>query len=150
MRIRRSLWLVFLFVPLLMWLLVVTSPYYSERLSLALHGQPFARVVPKEKLDSFQFVQIDNLRCRAIVFSREKAVGWILQPMFGFARFVPFSATPNFPDIEFPDALSDLVLPVSWSCRLWLLEAQAVFLLWFLVKRRKAGAVGQGTKVQGG
>ncbi|HXI50401.1 MAG TPA: hypothetical protein VNH84_02825 [Candidatus Saccharimonadales bacterium] len=147
MRTRRPFRLGLLFAPMLLWVLVVTSPFYSAHVSLAFHGRPFARVVPKETLDVFQFVQTDNLRCRAIVFSGEEAVGWILQP-FGFARFVPFSETPNFQDVEFPDMLSDVVLPIAWTCRWWLLGAQALLLFWFAANARKAQALAAGPKAE--
>jgi len=106
-----------------------------------MHGRPFARVVPKEKLDVLQFVSTDNLRSRAIVFSRKTAVGWIYQPMSGFARFVPFSGTSNFDDVGNFDPWFDYCLPVAWHWRWWLLLAQAfVLLLWFRFKKRTVPA----------
>src|SRR5438105_10103729 len=96
MSLRRTFQFAALFAPLLLLALVFTSPYYSARLSLTLHGRPFARVVPKESLDIFKFVSTDSFACRAIVFSNERAVGWICLPSTGgFASFVPFSDKPN-------------------------------------------------------
>src|SRR5712692_5846611 len=115
---RRTIQFVLLFAPLLAFILVLASPHYSSRLSLLLHGRPFARVVPKEKLNVFQFVSTDNIRCAAIVFSRERPVGWICQPMFGFARFVPFSGTPSLDDVHF-DPWADACAVITWSSRWW-------------------------------
>src|SRR5882724_5198704 len=99
MSLRRTFQFAALLAPLLLFALVLTSPYYSARLSMTLHGRPFARVVPKERLDVFKFVSMDNFACRAIVFSNDRAVGWICLPSTGgFASFVPFSDKPNFED----------------------------------------------------
>jgi len=125
-----------LFVPLLVFILLLAAPFYSTRLSLALHGQLFAHVTPKENLDIFQFVSSDNLRSRAIVFSQGTAIGWVYQPISGFSHFIPFSTSPNSP---YAGALSvgfaDYLL-VAWSCRWWLLVVQ-VFLLFFWVRSKK-------------
>jgi hypothetical protein len=118
-------------------LLVLASPYYSDRFSLFLHGRPFARVVAREKLDVFQFVSTDNLSCAALVFSRDKPVGWICRPMCGFSRFVPFSGRPDLGDVSF-DLWADLYAPLAWSCRWWLLAAQAILLLLYARLRQKA------------
>src|SRR6266436_6397520 len=97
MSLRRTFRFLALLAPLLLFALVLPSPYYSARLSLILHGRPFVRVVPKESLDIFKFVSTDSFACRAIVFSNEKAVGWIcLLSTGGFASFVLFSDKPNF------------------------------------------------------
>jgi hypothetical protein len=119
--------------------LVLTSPYYSARLSLTLHGHPFARVVPKESLDIFKFVSTDSFACRAIVFSNEKAVGWICLPSTGgFASFVPFSDKPNLEDGVAMDPWFDLPLRIAWSLRWWLLPAQVILLLlWLRMKQRR-------------
>jgi hypothetical protein len=113
------------------------APYYSGRWSLILHGYPFARVVPKEKLDVFQFVTTDSLRSRAIVFSDGTAVGWIYQPMSGFARFVPFSSRASFQDVGGSHPRFEDFLLIAWSFRWWLLAAQALLLsFWFRLRRR--------------
>ena len=105
-----------LLAPLLVFALVLASPYYSARLSLILHGRPFARVVSKENLDIFKFVSTDSLACRAIVFSNEKAVGWICLPSTGgFAAFVPFSAKPNLNDGVLSGRWFDIPLIIAWS-----------------------------------
>jgi hypothetical protein len=125
MSLRRTIRLVPLFAPLMLFVLLLIAPYCSGRWSLMLHGRPFARVVLKEKLDVFQFVSTDNLRSRAIVFSDGTAVGWICQPMCGFAHFVPFSGRPSFQDVgDFHPGFEDFLL-VAWSFRWWLLGAQA-------------------------
>jgi hypothetical protein len=96
MSVRRTSRFVLLSTPLLLFALLFTLPLYSERLSLTFHGHPFARIVPKETLNVFEFVAMDHLRARAIVFSHGKAIGWIYQPMSGLPRFIHFSNTPNF------------------------------------------------------
>jgi|SRR5436190_8100524 len=137
MSLRRTFRFVPLFVPLLLFILVLTSPYYSGRLSLILHGRPLGRIVPKEKLNVFQFVSTDNMRSRGIVFSDGKEVGWIYQPISGFARFVPFSAKPSFEVIPAFDPWFDFILTISWSFRWWLLPLQVVVLLLWLRQRGK-------------
>ena len=130
MSLRRTIRFVPLFAPLMLFILLLIAPSYSGRWSLILHGRPFARVVPKEKLDVFQFVSADNLRSRAIVFSDGTAIGWIYQPTLGFARFVPFSDRPSFQDVgDFHPQFEDYLL-IAWSFRWWLLTAQ-VLLLFF-------------------
>ena len=136
MSIRRTVRLVPLSAPLLLFALLLTLPYYSERLSLTLHGHPFARIVSKEKLNVFEFVATDNMRSKAIVFSHGKAIGWIYQPMMGLARFVSFSDSPKF-ELSGFDAWFDLRLPVAWSWRWFLLPLQAVVLLAWLRSREK-------------
>ena len=137
MSLRRTFRFVALLAPLLFFVLVLTSPYYSARLSLVRHGHPFARVVPKEKLDIFQFVRTDSFACRAIVFSNEKAVGWIFQSSTGgFACFVPFSGTPDVTGAAF-DPWLDLPLVTAWFLRWWLLPVQVVILLLWLRQREK-------------
>src|SRR5438477_13081915 len=118
---RHTIRFVSLFVPLILFVLLLIAPYYSGRWSLILHGRPFARVVPKEKLNVFQFVSTDNLRSRAIVFSNGTAIGWIYQPMFGFARFVPFSSRPSFQDVGDSHPQFEDFLLIAWSFRWWLL-----------------------------
>src|SRR6267154_4461818 len=136
MSFRRIFRFATLLGPLLFFVLALTSPYYSARLSLILHGRPFAHVVSKESLDIFKFVSTDSFACRAIVFSNEKAVGWICLPSTGgFASFVPFSDKPNFENYV-PDIWS-AILPIAWSLRWWLLPAQVIILLLWLRLRDK-------------
>ena len=139
MSLRRTFRSVALFAPLLLFALVLASPYFSARLSLILHGRPFARVVPKDRLDVFKFVSTDSFACRAIVFSNEKAVGWICLPSTGgFASFVPFSDKTNFENGVTFDPGFDLPLTISWAFRWWLLPAQAVvLLLWLRTRQRR-------------
>ena len=136
MSLRRTIRFVPLFAPFMLFVLLLIAPHCSGRWSLILHGRPFARVVPKEKLDVFRFVSTDNLRSRAIVFSDGTAVGWIYQPMFGFARFVPFSGKPSFQDVGDSPGFEDFLL-VAWSFRWWLLAAQALLLFfWFRLRKK--------------
>lgn len=139
MSLRRTLRFVWLLAPLLLFAFVLASPCYSARLSLILHGRPFARVVPKERLDIFKFVSTDSLGCRAIVFSNEKAVGWILLPSTGgFASFVPFSERPNLEDGVAVAPGFELPLVIAWSFRWWLLAVQVVLLLlWLRMRQRR-------------
>jgi len=137
MSLQRTFRIVALLAPLVLFVFVLTSPCYSARLGLVLHGHPFARVVPKEKLDIFQFVRTDSLACRAIVFSDEKAIGWIFQSSTGgFARFVPFSGTPDVRGAAF-DPWFDFPLVIAWSLRWWLLAAQLIILLLWLRMRQR-------------
>jgi len=137
MSLRRTFRFVALLAPSLAFALVLASPYYSARLSLILHGRPFARIVPKEKLDIFKFVSTDSFADRAIVFSNDKAVGWICLPSNGgFASFVPFSDNPNVDGAGF-DPWLDLPLVTAWMLRWWLLPAQLVILLLWLRQRAK-------------
>src|SRR6266853_5894481 len=130
MSFRRIFRFATLLGPLLFFVLALTSPYYSARLSLILHGRPFAHVVSKESLDIFKFVSTDSFACRAIVFSNEKAVGWIcLLSTGGFASFVPFSDKRN---LEGGDPWFDVPLLIAWSLCWWLLPAQVVLLLLWL------------------
>ena len=136
MSLRRTFRFVVLLAPLLAFALVLMSPY-SARLSLILHGRPFARIVPKEKLDIFKFVSTDSFQDRAIVFSDDKAVGWIcLATLGGFASFVPFSDNPNVEDVPF-ETWFQLPLMTAWMLRWWLLPAQIVILFLWLRQRAK-------------
>ncbi|MGD0904393.1 MAG: hypothetical protein ABR924_15755 [Terracidiphilus sp.] len=129
-----------LLAPLLAFALVLMSPY-SARLSLMLHGRPFARIVPKEKLDIFKFVSTDSFADRAIVFSNDKAVGWICLPTLGgFASFVPFSDNPNVVDVPF-EPWFQFPLMIAWWLRWWLLPAQVVILLLWLHQKRKERSI---------
>ena len=132
-----------MFAPLVVFALAFASPYYSGRLSLVLHGRPFARVVPKEDLDVFHYVSTDSLACRAIVFSHGKAVGWICAATGSFAMFVPFSEHPSFDDVAGFEPWLNIPLLIAWALRWWFLPAQAVILLLWLRKReRKARCCG--------
>lgn len=135
MSLRRTFRFVALLAPLLIFALVFTLPYHTARLSLILHGYPFARVVPKEKLDIFQYVQTDNFSFKAVVFSDGKAVGVIEQPMGAFAYFESLSQA-NSKD-GFPMLFNWLMI-VVWILR-WLLLPVQVFLLflWFRQRERK-------------
>jgi len=129
--------LALLVTPLFVFGLACGLPYYSARLSLTLHGLPFARVVPKEKLNVFQFVKTDSMAATAIVFSGGKAVGWICEPWGSFASYVAFSDQPSFEDIEPYDFWFNGPLLIAWSLRWWLLLIQAVILLSWLRSREK-------------
>src|SRR6266566_7148910 len=123
---------VLLCLPLLAFALICALPHVSVRLSLILHGHPFARVIPKERLNVFEFVPTDNLRSRAIVFSERRAIGWIYQPTSGFPRFVPFSATPNFMDVGGFDPVFGYIFLLLWVDKWWLIGAYALlFGSWF-------------------
>jgi hypothetical protein len=87
---------------------------------------PFAHVT---KADVFKYVQTDSLRNAGIVVSDGRAVGWIFQPMFGLARFVPFTGTPNLGDVGDDDLWFDYRLPIAWLWRWWLLAVQVVLLV---------------------
>jgi hypothetical protein len=135
MSLRRTFRFVRLFLPLIGFLLIAGLPHYAGRLSLLLHGMPFARVT---KTDTFKYVQSDNLRNAGIVVSGGRAVGWIYQPMFGIARFVPFTGKPSLDDTGDADLWLDHRLLIVWPWRWWLLAAQAVLLVfWFGLRQRR-------------
>ena len=136
MSVHHTIRLGLLLAPLLLFALFSTLPVYSERLSVALHGHPFARVVPKETLNILEFVATDNLRSRAIVFSHGRAIGWIYQPMTGLPRFISFSGGPTF-DVDDFDPWFDIRLAVAWFWRWYLLPIQAVVLLLWLRNRER-------------
>ena len=143
MLLRRTLRFVLLIAPPLLLLLVFIAPYYSARWSLVLHGCPFARIIPKEKLDVFQYVDMDNMRNRAFVFSDGKAVGWIMQPMSGFARFVPFSGKRTLVGLADVDVLTDYCLLVAWWWRWELLIAYILLLIILFGFKKPARAIEQ-------
>ena len=126
-----------LFAPLLAFPLVFSLPYCSARLSLLLHGLPFARAVPKKNLDIFRYVQTDGFHIQAVVFSRDKAVGVVVQPLGSPAYFEPISEA-NSGEWRFPSGFLAFVV----TARLWgwlLLPAQAiVLLLWVRQRERSA------------
>ena len=125
--------------PLIAFALVWALPYGSARLSLLLHGHPFARIVPKNRLNIFEFVPVDNFRAQAIVFSREHAIGFIDDEMSSFPKFVRFSPRPNFDSPPF-DPLFDVVLLLLYAFKWWwrftgLYAVLFVFL--FMLNRRR-------------
>jgi hypothetical protein len=136
MSFQRTIRIVLIFAPLPLFLLVLTLPHYSARLSLLLNELPFARVVPKEKLNIFHYVQMDSFSYKAVVFSGGKAVGMIDQPAFAFACFEPFSRQPNSMYEGFP-ILFNALLCIAWSLRWFLLPMQAILLLLWLRQRRR-------------
>ena len=75
--------------PLIAFALVCALPYGAARLSLVLHGHPFARIVPKDRLNIFDFVPVDNFCAQAVVFSHENAIGYIDDEMSSFPQFMP-------------------------------------------------------------
>jgi hypothetical protein len=107
--------------------IALTLPYSSARLSLILHGHPFAHVVPKEKLDIFQFVKMDSFSYKAVVFSDGKPVGMIDQPNGAFASYDPFPLQP--------DSVYDDFAMLLWVLRWFLLPVQAVLLFIMFYKR---------------
>ena len=97
---------------------------------MILRGYPFARVVPKEKLDVSQYVQFDDFGFKSVVFSGGKAVGLIDQPNFDLAHFKSFPIQEDSVDEGFPTWLYSLIL-ITWYFRWWLLPTQIIFLvLW--------------------
>jgi len=135
MSLPRSIRIALLLAPLLAFPLVLALPYCSARLSLVLHGLPFARAVPKENLDIFHYVQMDGFHIQAVVFSRGKAVGLIVQPLGSPAYFEPLSEA-NSGEWRFPEGFLAFVV----TARFWgwlLLPAQAIVLLLWLRRREK-------------
>jgi hypothetical protein len=136
MSLKRIFKFVALLTPLIIFVMLLTLPYYSARLSLMRQGLPFARVVPKEKLDIFQYVQTDSFAYQAIVFSDSKAVGIISQPLGSFAQFEWFTDKHNIDDKGFASWF-ELVPVIVWSLRWWLIPIQIVALLLWLRMREK-------------
>src|ERR1043166_2947936 len=133
MLLRRTFRFIPLFLPVIGFLLIAASPHCAGRLSLMLHGLPFARVTKDEVLN---YVHTDSMRNAGIVISDGAAVGWIYQPMFGFARFVRFNGTPN---LDPPDnsLWLDFFLVRIWHLRWWLLPVQVVVVILWLRMREK-------------
>jgi hypothetical protein len=130
--------IVFACAPLVAFGLLCALPYYCVRLSLIRDGHPFARIVPKERLDIFQYVPTDNFRCAGIVFSDSQAIGWVYHPMADFARFAPFSATPTLAVGGSIDPLFDVILLLLFAFRWWwLIAVYVLFGFWVLATRRK-------------
>ena len=137
MSLRRTIRTTLLFAPLLVFPLVLALPYCSARLSLVLHGFPFARVVPKENLDIFHYVQMDGFHKQAVVFSRGKAVGLIVQPLGSPAYFERFSGQANSVEEGLPPFGFIGAVVVASSLRWFLLPVQAIFLLLWLRQRER-------------
>ncbi len=133
---RRTFQFAALLAPLFLCAFALTLPYSSARLSLIFHGHPFARVVPKEKLDIFQYVHTDNFAYKAVVFSGSKAVGIISQPTGDFAQFQPFSDKNAVDDFYF-DPWLGIPMLIAWTFRWWLLLVQVIVLLLWLRMRQK-------------
>jgi hypothetical protein len=133
----RTTRLALLFMPLLAFVLAWGLPCHSARLSLVFHGLPLARVVPKEKLDVFQFVKTDSLASRGIVFSKGKAVGWICEPLMASAQYIPFSDHRSFDGFDRFDLRFNLAMLIAWGTRRWWLPLQAVVLLLWLRRRKQ-------------
>jgi hypothetical protein len=136
MSFQRTIRIVLIFAPLLLFPLVLALPHYSARLSLILNGHPFARVVPKEKLDVSQYVQFDDFGFKSVVFSSGKAVGLIDQPFLNLAHFESFPIQENSVDVGFPMWFYAL-LCIAWFLRWWLLPIQAILLLLWLRQREE-------------
>lgn len=127
-----------LFTPLLLFAAILALPHNSARLSLMLHGHPFAKVVPKSSADIFQIVPTDNFACRALVFSHRKPIGWIMLPSTGgFESFIPFTEKPNLREVTPDTLLFQLFLTLAWACRWWLLLFQVLMLAFWLRLCRK-------------
>jgi len=148
LRRTRAWKFVLLCLPLLAFAFVCALPVTSVRLSLISQGHPFAHIVPKSRLNIFDYVPIDNFRNAGIVFadgSDKKAIGWVYQPMSGFARFVPFSTTP--PTLSLSDDFDfifDYVFFLLWVGKwLWLPGSYALILLAlsFMRRRRQSARV---------
>jgi hypothetical protein len=114
--------------PFLLLTVTLLAMFWPVRVSLVLSGHPLARVVSKRQLDVFQYVPIDSMRATAIVFNDERAIGWIYQPMMGYARFVPFIGKPGFDANTSSSANVFVLLPICfWLAVLWCI-AQSVVL----------------------
>jgi hypothetical protein len=125
-------WL-FFFLPLTLFIVAMALPFESARITLILHGHPFARVVPKDKLNIFRYVDNDSFACQAIVFSGADAIGWIELPSTGgFPEFVPFTTTRSLD--EFPIIGIDFCFIILWITRWWFLAGQAIVVLFWKMR----------------
>lgn len=132
---QRAIRYVPLFLPLIGFFLIVGLPNYSGRLSVLLHGIPFAHVT---KAEVFKYVQTDNLRNAGIVVSDGRAIGWIYQPISSFARFVPFTGKPSLDNSGDIDVCFDFLFLTAWTLRWWLLAAQILLVVyWFGFRKRR-------------
>lgn len=136
--LRRAVLAVAFFTPLILSILAFALVHCSARTSLAVHGHPFARIVPKEDLDIFQFLRMDSFACQGIAFEGKRPVGWICRPTGSFPYFVPFSSEP-FPQTDEDDFVSCfrflVVVVIAYLFRWPLLAVQLVFILWWLRPR---------------
>ncbi len=134
MKFPRRFSMALLFTPLMLFPLASALPYCSARLSLVLNGLPFARVVPKESVDIFHYVETDSFAYQAVVYSGGKAVGMIEQPSGSPAYYQPFGQSRRSADREISFGLSVLAV---WYWRWLLLPLQAILLLfWFRQRQR--------------
>ena len=125
-------WVLF-FMPLLLFVVAVALPYDSARLTLIMHGHPFARVVATDKLDIFRYVDMDSFACRAIVFSGDEAIGWIEQSSLGgFPMYVPFTVPRKLDG--FPSVWPEICFIELWITRWWFLAGQAVVLVFWKLR----------------
>lgn len=117
------------FMPLFLFLVGISVPYSSVRLSLIWHGHPFARVVPKNAVNIFPYVDRDSFACSALVFEGSSSIGWIDSPTNGgIAWYVPWSSTRFLDDYGSPRVL-ETCFEVLWMERWFLLLVQAVVFL---------------------
>jgi len=110
-----------LLTPLLAVILWFICDYCFVELGLIANGYPFARIVPKQQIGHhiFDYVATDCFQAEALVFSNDKAVGWIYHGMTGTVQYVPFNGTRRFDP------------PVHWEMiRIsWLFFAVSVLLI---------------------
>jgi hypothetical protein len=83
---------------LLLWLagcLPIAAYFWPEeiwiRLDLASRGLFVVRVVDKQELNVFRFVEIDNTALRGFVFSGDQMVGYTMWPTGWYPYFAPAS-----------------------------------------------------------
>lgn len=125
-------------IPTILFLFALTIPQSSARLSLILHGYPFARVVSKDQLDIFKYVEIDSFAYRGVVFSGDKPVGLISHPKGTVASFEPFGREFGSPEDMDAHLWFELPLVLLWSVKWWLLAVQAIVVLyWLRAKERR-------------
>jgi hypothetical protein len=105
-------------------------PVTSARISLALHGQPFARVVPKDQINVLSIVPTDSFASRGVVYARERPIGWIYAAIGSFPQFVPFGTVPDFDSL--PGQGENYLFLIIWTTR-WisLLAGVGVGLVWW-------------------
>lgn len=109
--------------------------YSSERFSLIVSGYPFARIVEKEDLNIFDYVDTGSLRSKAIVFSNDTPIGWIYQGISGPPYFIEFEEGKKFDFNGFRVGF-DVFLTLTYLA-IWPLLAIASFLsLLLLVQLR--------------
>ena len=71
---------------------------FMVRIGLAAHGTPFAQIIPKQHfgLRVFDYVDHDSLRAEALVFSHNRAIGWVYHGIDNTRGFVPFTGDRHF------------------------------------------------------